>query len=158
MILLALLPLVFFLLLWLFFLANHGGDQTDQLGLRQAFVLAGLFCSAALALGTELLSLISGLTTAGVLGFWLGGILILGLFHWRTGFISKGFRRIKFGIKTWQLGWFDWAMLIATLLGLLVLLITGFRSPPNVHDVLAYHMSRVMHWAQNNSPDVFLHT
>ena len=151
MILLGLFPLVFFLLLWFLFLVNHQGNQSEELDIRKALILAGLFFSAALALGTELLSLIGGLTTAGALGFWMGGILTLGLFHWRTRYISKGFRRIRRSIRAWQLGWFDWAMLIASLLGLLVLLITGLFSPPNVHDVLAYHMSRVMHWAQNNS-------
>ena len=151
MILLAFLPLIFFSLLWLFFLANQKGNPAGAINLRKALILAGLYCSAALALGTELLSLIGGLTTAGVLGFWLGGISILALLHWRTKFISKGFRRIKRSIRAWQLGGFDWVMLITSLLGLLVLLITGLLSPPNVNDVLSYHMSRVMHWAQNNS-------
>jgi 4-amino-4-deoxy-L-arabinose transferase-like glycosyltransferase len=37
------------------------------------------------------------------------------------------------------------------LAALLILLVTGIMSPPNIHDVLTYHMARVMHWAQNRS-------
>jgi len=151
MFLLALLPLIFFLLLLFFFSARQAEDQAAEGGLRSALILAGLVCSATLALGTELLSLVGGLSKAGVLGFWVGAVVFMGLLHWRTGFVLRGYGRIKRGIHSWRLGVFDWAMMAATLIGLLVLLITGLLSPPNVHDVLAYHMSRVMHWAQNNS-------
>lgn len=151
MFLLALLPLIFFLLLWLFFSARQAEGQAAQGGLRKALILAGLACSATLALGTELLSLVGGLSKAGVSGFWAGAIVLLGLVHGWTGFIGKGARRIKREFQSWRPGWFDWVMLAAALIGLLVLLVTGLLSPPNVHDVLAYHMSRVMHWTQNNS-------
>jgi hypothetical protein len=148
---LALLPLFVFILVWLFFLSLQSQDETEFGGIRKALIFAGLFWSAALALGTELLSLVSGLTAGGVAGFWAAGIVMMGLLHWHTKFISKGFRRIERSCRRWHLSWFEWVILAASLMGLLILLITGLLSPPNVHDVLAYHMSRVMHWAQNNS-------
>ena len=38
---------------------------------------------------------------------------------------------------------------------ILILLITGILSPPNIHDVLTYHMTRVMHWIQDRSVAYF---
>lgn len=42
-------------------------------------------------------------------------------------------------------------MLIVILLIFSITLFTGFVSPPNNYDSMTYHMSRVAHWAQNQS-------
>lgn len=151
MMLLTLLPLVAFILLWLFFLAIGLKDNPNEGGFRKALILAGLFWSAYLVLGTELLNLLGGLTTAGVALLWAGGIIILSILQSRIRYLSKSLRLIKEAWLAKKLTWFGWLMLVTIIIVLVVLLITGLLSPPNVHDVLSYHFSRVMHWVQNKS-------
>ena len=50
---------------------------------------------------------------------------------------------------------FEIAALISIVGIILILLITGILSPPNIHDVLTYHMTRVMHWIQDRSVAYF---
>jgi len=151
MILLPLLPLVFFGLLWLFFSARQAVDGAGGVDLRRPLILAGLFGSTYLAVGTEILSFVGVLRTAGAAGFWLAGIGIMGVLEWRTRFFHKGITQFNRSLTGWKPGFFGCVVLIASLAALVVLLVTGLLSPPNVHDVLAYHMSRVMHWVQNQS-------
>ena len=151
MILLALLPIILFCLLWLFLCVKTSDDGSGQEDLRKSLILTGLVWSAYLALGTELLSLVGGLTPAGAALLWIAGIVLMGAVQWRTGFLSRGLRRFKRALRGWKPGAFGWAVLFASLAVLVILLVTGLLSPPNVQDVLSYHMSRVMHWAQNQS-------
>lgn len=151
MIILALLPVLVFILLWILLLARHTHETDRGFHIQESFLIASLMWSAYLALGTELLSLMRGLTTVGVALLWAVALLVLAGIHWKGHTLIQGWMQLKGSFTLHQLGWFDALALSVILIALLILLITGFMSPPNIHDVLAYHMSRVMHWVQNRS-------
>ena len=153
MMILPVLPLIAFLLLWLFFMASL--PLAEGVDWRKAFVLASLFWSAYLAIGTELLSLVRGLTTLGIVLVWVGALVILGLMQWKYRFASPGWKNLRTVFSSLHFSLFEIFSLTVIVIALLVLLITGLLSPPNIHDVLAYHMSRVMHWAQSGTLSFF---
>lgn len=151
MILLALLPLSAFGLLWLFLLGKQPHADSQGIGLRRTLIQASLMWSAYLVIGSEILSLLSAISVLGVTLMWCIGVGILAWMHWKAHALSIGWKRARFALATLRFTWFDWLACGVICLVLLILLITGLLSPPNVHDVLAYHMARVMHWIQNRS-------
>ena len=151
MFLLALLPIFAFWLLFLLLLARQPQQVHGPAPWQEPFIQTALFWSGFLALGTELLNLLRGLTTGGIVLLWVGALLGLGFFHWRFKSLQVGWLKFTRLFKQLRLGWFDQLALAVIVVALLILLITGLMSPPNIHDVLAYHMSRVMHWVQNQS-------
>lgn len=145
----ALLPGIAFILLWFHTIACPP-DNNDR-GIREAFILTSLFWSAFMVVGTELLSIFRLLTTVGVIVLWLSAIGILAFIHQRNKTFLIGWEKIKTTIQTYRPGWFDVFGISIIVITMTILLITAVMSPPNIHDVLAYHMSRVMHWIQNRS-------
>lgn len=151
MLFLALLPIIAFFLLFLFLIARQPQPGDGPVDWQEVLIQTALFWSAYLVLGTELLNLVKGLTTAGGILLWLAAVFCLGFLHWKLNTLKPGWHRIKGVVLHLRLGWFERFALVIILAALLILLITGLMSPPNIHDVLAYHMSRVMHWVQNRS-------
>ncbi len=147
----AILPLITFLLFWLWMNAHAPTGKGEIVDLRKPLIQAGLVWSAFLVIGTELLSLMRGLTALGLVIMWAGAVICLAVIGWRTGMLSVGAKNLRKACKHLKLSWFDWLMVTVALATLIILLITGILSPPNIHDILAYHMSRVMHWIQNQS-------
>jgi 4-amino-4-deoxy-L-arabinose transferase-like glycosyltransferase len=147
----ALLPMIAFCLLFLLLLARQPQQVSGPAAWQEPLIQTVLFWSAFLVLGTELLNMVKGLTTAGIILLWLGALFGLAYLHWTGKSLLPGWGRFISVFKQLRLGWFDRLALAVILAALLILLITGLMSPPNIHDVLAYHMSRVMHWVQNQS-------
>lgn len=151
MIFFAILPVTAFFLLWVLFIAQEPSEETGEINWQGVLIRTGLFWSAYLMLGTELLSLMRGLTAIGIIVLWLFALIILGLIHWRFKSFLVGWQKTKALLVNLQLNWFDLAALSLIVITLVILLINGFMSPPNIHDELTYHMSRIMQWAQNRS-------
>jgi hypothetical protein len=155
MIIFALLPISAFCLLFLFLLTRHPLNEPGGIYWQEPFLQTVLLWSAFFAVGTELLNLVGGLTTVGIVLLWMGALAGLGAVHWKYNFLAESWQRFKGLFSLRKLRWFDavaWTIIIVTLL---ILLITGLMSPPNIHDVLAYHMARVMHWVQQGTLDFY---
>ncbi len=151
MIFLAFLPVLMFFFLWLFLLGQQPGNDGKEPPWQETLIQAGLIYSAFLVFGTEFLSLLNLLTTPGVSSLWLVGGGILAYLHWRKQSIALGWDRLWQLLSSINLRWFGRILLLLILTTLAILFITGILSPPNIHDVMTYHMSRVMQWIQNRS-------
>ncbi len=102
-----------------------------------------------MVLFSELLSLFHALNTLWVSIFWglaLTASIVLG---WKKGWILEGFHSLRTGWR--KPGWFD--ILAGTIVAIILVLlfVVAVKSPVNNNDALLYHMSRTMHWAQNQS-------
>lgn len=130
----ALLPVI----CWLFIaltLYKRGQDG------RTAFLSASVIWGVLLTGGTEALSLFRGFTFSSAAIFWLSATLISVIIFFTSpgGFRSPDIT-IRFDLQMLLGG----AALIATITGFIALV-----SPPNNWDSMTYHMSRVVHWIQN---------
>ena len=146
-----LLPLVAFFLLWIVFLAFQSSKKIGSECWQETLIKSGLFWSAYLVLGTELLSLFKGITSFGIILLWSFAIIVLGVINLRFHLFASGWEGIKSIFIGQKFGFIDKIFLIILFFILVIMLITGVMSPPNIHDVTIYHMSRVMHWMQNRS-------
>ena len=150
---LTLLPLIGFVFLFKFFMLAPSRVKFDIDDWRDAFAAATLVWGLLVFGFSEILGAFGALTRMGVIVAWCIVLLISLIF----------FRRHlpwSFSVKE------SWCNTIARLRNLeraerfilagllLIILITGIValvSPPQIGDALAYHMSRVVHWAQNRS-------
>jgi len=102
-------------------------------------------------IGTELLSLVNMITPFGVSVLWLLGGGVVAYLHWRNQTFSLGWQRFSQLISGIDFRWFGRIVFLVMGISLVILFVTGILSPPNIHDVMTYHMSRVMQWVQNRS-------
>lgn len=143
------LPLVTFLMVFLLLLGEQNQGSSTGNDWRRPFLLAALIWGAWVAVSSEILSLIDGINQpalALIWGFSLVGVSWLGI---RRRKLEVGWNALKttFGSKPL----FDWIVIGGIALILLTLFIIAWISPPNNYDSYAYHMTRVVHWAQNQS-------
>lgn len=145
------LPLLAFVLVWVGLASRAVGSHGIEVGsLRPSLLAAASLCGGYLALGTEALSLVHGITPFGVALLWSLAIAGAAFFGWRSH------------AQPWLAAWWKnrpWSKfdavdaiglgIAAILIGALLLL--ALLSPPNNTDSLLYHMSRVVHWQQNAS-------
>ena len=142
------LPCVF-VVVFLNLLAWQSQRMGEALDWRTAFLQTVMFMGASLVFIAEFLSLFNALTK-----FWLSlsWMILFSLFAW------LGWKRGLFPIG-WRFLWQKLAVFnrfdtfFCLLLGIVLsLLFAGaWLAPPNNTDSLQYHMSRVMHWVQNQS-------
>lgn len=149
MAMLAILPFFAFLILYSSFL-------TRESCWRRSFLSAAIVWGVLLVALTELLSSFFLITMPGILGAWIvvslfASILLFYLYyqHYQVltserklfGRLAKAVTKKSFlSISLFCLGF----LLILTLL-------VALQAPPNNYDSMTYHMSRVMHWMQNQS-------
>jgi len=144
---LILLPLCAFVALFLHVLGRSEDALAESW--QRAFLLSAGLWGGLLTLMAEGLSLFHAIDRLWLSLLWLGVILVLAWVGRRQGSITSALRILRRpGVS------FDWAdrVLLSgmTLIGL-TLLVIGLVSPPNNVDSLLYHMSRVVHWAENQS-------
>jgi len=140
---LAILPVLTFVALWLF-LANFGRDSSW----RQSALRAAILCGTFGIISAELLSLVYGVKPLGLALSW-GFFILVAVYALRKQHIENGFIHLP-PIKLPQ-SWFD-RVLIAGILTIIIITGTlGLLSPPQSVDSLHYHMSRIAHWAQEGS-------
>ncbi len=116
-----------------------------RVALLQTVLIAGVFT----ALHSEVLSLFHFLTRLFVAVMWMLALLASGWLGWRMGWLRRGVKIISTDLHS--LDRFTGVTLAAFCLIALLLLVIVVIAPANNMDSLLYHMSRVMHWAQDAS-------
>jgi len=137
------LPLLSFLCLIIYL-----GQVRPTWGRRLTFLRAAIISGAYGILSIETLSLLDAVTQITLTITWslplLGLCIALGIL-WRRD------RGLRLPVFTFPEGWFDRALLLGIILVLLITAFVAWVTPPQTWDSLNYHMSKVAHWAQNNS-------
>jgi len=140
---LAFLPLLSF-----FCLVIYLGQVRQIWGWRLTFLRAAIISGAYGVLSIETLSLLDAVTQPVLTIAWSLPLLGLSL---ALGFIWRRDRGLHFPAFTLPEGWFDRTLLLGIVLVLLITAFIAWVTPPQTWDSLNYHMSKVAHWAQNNS-------
>ncbi len=154
---LILIPTLFFLLCFVTFALQGNHPQ-----LRRAFLLSSVTTGTLILLITELLSLFKQLTLPFILLLWTLAT-ILAAFSLAKIQKKKRIRLPSFLKDTLQkrihrfqnLSFSYKCFLVWTLFILLIVGLTAFIAPPNNWDSMTYHMSRVSHWIQNQSVNIY---
>jgi len=140
---LAILPVLAFVALWLF-LANFNRDSSWRQSALRAAILSGTFG----IVSAELLSLVYGVKPLGLALSW-SLVILVAAYALRKQHTEKGSIRLP-TIKLPQSRLER--VLIAGILTIIVITgVLGLLSPPQSVDSLNYHMSRIAHWAQEGS-------
>lgn len=151
-----LLPLITTVLLWVGVSTHRTRLGLARLSARGTLVVAFVVLQALLLAITELLSLGHGLTAGRLAAAWAATTAALALVvvrsgavapavaWWRGGGVSRARRALTAPPVV--------AMGVAALLGIgTTLVVTAWWYLPNNADSLAYHLTRVAHWAQAGS-------
>ena len=98
---------------------------------------------------SELLSLMKALSQQGVALAWLLTLGAAALFGWRKALLAAGWRSLRNSLGSLTLLERFFIFVLGLILALILLV--ALLSPANTTDSLLYHMSRVVHWAENHS-------
>lgn len=142
-----LLPLLGFIGLWI-----YSGNTRREPNWRAAFIQALILWGAWLVLSTEFLSLICAIHKIGVSISW--GILVLINALWLIFWLRKG-SVLRLPVVYHSRGREVALLDVVLSLVILVPLVVGFIAPPNSSEAMDFGMSRVAHWAQNESMQHF---
>ena len=144
---LLILPIVAFILFYLI-LRQNGVDS------RRAVLAAGVFWGASIVVITETLSVPRLITKGAIAIFWLGICVVsyadLVLLRRRTARLSPSEE-----VSETSLDYASRALLIASGVIVLLVLITALIAPPNVWDAMEYHLPRVSLWMSHHSVRFF---
>ncbi len=138
---------VVFVFLDLLGLQKEGSSRLTgwRVALLQAVLMAGVF----IAIQSEIFSLFHALSRPYVAGLWLLALVLSMGLGISKGWINRGWRSWVKSLRA--LDWFEIVSLVAFSLIFLLLMVIVIIAPPNNTDSLRYHMSRVVHWAQDRS-------
>jgi hypothetical protein len=147
---LVLIPLVLFIACGFLFWNLFSSDTNKTSGWREAFLAAAVLLGAFVAVTSEGLSLLKAVDRPALIVVWLVALALTIVVLWRrAGLTKKGFntfREISM-LRDWSKA--DQISLLVLLLFTGILFLVARIAPPNTNDSLSYHMSRVMHWMQN---------
>jgi len=141
-------PLSSFVLLFLIQYNRLGKDEDGNRSCwRHSFLSASIMWALLLTIITELLSIFHSVTFGWLVFVWGLIAFILAVIYFITPHKTKPVA----SLKTEKLSPFD----ILSLCGISFIVITTMMiaiiAPPNTWDSMTYHMSRVLHWIQNQS-------
>jgi hypothetical protein len=142
-------PFLSFLIVFLDLVGLQRVQKLRIAGWRTAFLQTIVLMGVMIVAQSELLSLFSALTQLWVAALW-GLALIVSLgFGWRFGLLVEGWKEVIHRLRSLS----KLEVLFGSALGAIFLLLSvvAYLSPPNNLDSLGYHMSRVVHWAQDRS-------
>jgi len=145
---LIILPLLMFLLTFFDLLAQQS-RRGPSISLRAVFLETSAFIGGYLMIFSEGLSLLRQLGQGGAAVCWGLGILITGGIGLQKGLLVKAWQILKGRWHKPEQSDLLFGGALVLILGLL--LVIALLSPPNNNDSLQYHISRVMHWAQDHS-------
>lgn len=139
--------LLFFFAVFLlyFILANERHE-----GIRERIMLVIVGMGLWISLSTELLNALGAINRFSIMASWIGIDLVLAaIFYWRCkdlrAFFSFRLPNIKNFYRQNKIG-------VLGAGGILVILFfTALYGYPNTSDGFTYHMTRIMHWLQNES-------
>ena len=137
------LMILSFLSMWIIF-----GSSEREPNWRIALVQSLIAWGGYLILGTEFLSLFKAINRAALGIMWSFPILIGILWGWK--WLRRG-KALRFPIIYHRDSWLGTVLDLFVILILVVTAVVAFVSPPNSNDALVSDMSRVAHWAQNQS-------
>jgi hypothetical protein len=142
------LPLIAFVALFFVFLGRQDASLPRRPGLTEAFI------RAAAAWGFVAVAILEGLSAIRqVVPAWVGlgwFLATAGILAWGGGSLTTGVGRLSGRIREVRDSGLQERVLAAgaVAMGGLILLV-GWLAPANNVDSLLYHMSRLVHWAQN---------
>lgn len=140
-----------FLNLALLFLLFYTRPKQECREWRESLLSAAVIWGLLFVAGIEMLSLFRALAFQPIRLFWVFSNSITLYFLFKN-------RRHWHPLKTVStqrapLSWIEKACLAGLLILVLAVGLTAIVAPPNTNDVMSYHMSRIMHWIQNQSLD-----
>ncbi|HSB65628.1 MAG TPA: glycosyltransferase family 39 protein [Anaerolineales bacterium] len=144
---LVLLPLINAIIVFLDLLGRQEMANIRLKGWRWALLQVILIMGAFIALQSEILGLFKLLSTPFVAVSWLVALLLSIWLGVRIGWLKLGWARFQARIHLPDR--FTTLTLIAFSFIIILLLVIVLIAPANTMDSLLYHMSRVMHWAQD---------
>jgi len=143
------LPVLTFMVVFLV-LAGYNGRRTEiPSAWRHSFLLTTVTLGGYVVIYSEVLSLFHALALPWIATCWGIALAITLLFGLRQGFLKKGGELLWLQFRTFHFVDIGVVLFLGAIL--LVLFVVAVKSPPNNTDSLLYHMSRVMHWAQDQS-------
>jgi hypothetical protein len=148
---LAVILIVAFLAIFLIIFTSSLPEDNLQADWRHAFLITLIIGAGLVVISSEGLSLFKAITQANLAIFWALIMVILVLFGWRGGHFSRSISLLKkqFTGLSWRS--IDSLFLLVCGCYVFILFIVAWFAPPNTNDSLAYHMSRVMNWIQDQS-------
>ena len=136
----AILPVLAFI--FIFFNLNRALTVSK----REVVLLSALFWGGLVVLSTEILGAVHQLNFLSVILFWMGIIFIL-----LVRITVNPTRRNPFHFPNFRLTLSEKILLAVIVIVCSVVILIAFVAPPNNWDSMTYHMSRVMHWIEDQS-------
>ena len=143
------LPFLAVLVIFLDLLGLQKEEQSQLKGCRVALLQAVLIGGVLIAVQSEILSIFHLLSQIYVSCIWLFTLILSIWYGLHKGLLPHGWKRLIASIRS--LDWFSIVIIGAFSILFLLLLVIVLIAPPNNTDSLLYHMSRVVHWAQDRS-------
>jgi 4-amino-4-deoxy-L-arabinose transferase-like glycosyltransferase len=144
---LILLPIAAFTLFLLVIWTSPSNEAAPDW--RKAFLQAAVLWGVVLVAITEGLSLGHALTAGWVAACWAVAAVAAAVWAMRSGGIKRRWHHIRWTRP--HLDRMSGGILAAMAVIVACLLVVAWVAPPNNTDSLQYHMSRVVHWAQDRS-------
>jgi hypothetical protein len=143
------IPLLTATLIFLLLLGLQERGFSRFTGWRVAILQTALLLGAFVAVQSEVLSIFHILSQPYVFIIWLISLLLCGWLGWHYDLLQLGWKKFVTSVR--KLDLFT-IVTLGTFSGIfLLLLVIVIKAPPNNTDSLLYHMSRVVHWAENRS-------
>jgi hypothetical protein len=143
------LPLFFFITLYLNILGGKPKEHENGQDWLAAFLVATTIWGATVTFITEGLSPFNGISRLWVAISWAVALSLSIIIGWRKGTFYNAPVQIR--LVRISLGKLD-TLLLAGILALIITLGTvAWISPPNNTDSLQYHVPRIVNWIQNGS-------
>jgi hypothetical protein len=125
-------------------------DPQEAPGWREAFLAAAVLLGTFVAFTSEGLGLLNLLNRPALTLVWLSTLAFSILLIWRqAGMIQAGMGYLGRAARLMDWSTTDRITLLVLLAFTGILFLVARIAPPNTNDSLSYHMSRVMHWVQN---------
>jgi hypothetical protein len=141
--LLILLPIASFLCLFIW-LTNRSPSAGTRLTFIRSFTLTAVYA----ILSLEILSPVRFVTQPALIAVW--GLPLVAFCIW-VGRIRHAGGKINLPVIKGPNGWGEWLAFSGVALIILVTALIAWVSPPMTWDSMSYHMSRIAHWAENQS-------